>query len=860
MLNPERWQKVKEIFDAALKRAPNELSSFLDEACGGDQELRREVENLLLSAENAGSFMERPAVGEVAEKFISENNGLKIGECFNHYEIIEQIGAGGMGKVYLAKDKKLDRRVAIKFLNEKYSGHEANILRFVQEAKAASALNHPNILVIHEIGEKENLSYIISEFVEGVTLREIFKEKTLQLPEILDISTQVAGALSAAHAARIVHRDIKPENIMIRPDGYVKILDFGLAKLLEQKNKSLIGLEGTTARQSETAKGIILGTVNYMSPEQAKGEPVDGRTDIFSFGVLIYEMVAGRTPFAGDSLSETFANLINAAPLPLSRFSPDVPDELQGIVSKMLRKNKDERYQTMKSLLADLKILKKRLEFEAEFGEFIVPPSGGRLKRDRSKRSQPEFVQTVEKKLSEDITLNKKSIAVLPFAILGLKENDEYLGLGLADALITQLSRTKQLLVRPTSAVRQYANAPIETTTIGRELRVGSVLEGSLQRAGERLRLTVQLVNIEAETPVWAEKFDAPFTNIFDVQDEIALQVADALLLNLNSGEQEQLKSRWTENFEAYQLYLRARYYLARTEPDTLLKAIDLFRETIAIEPQAAPAYAGLAESYIFASFLSGTHGMLPKAREAAQKAIELDSRSAEAHVALGVVKEIYDWDWHGAEKEFKRAIEINPNYSMTYRHYGILLVGLRRFDEAFAMFQKGLHIDPLSLPLNAYFGLAYLCVNEPELAAEQCRKALDLDPNFLPALGFLSQAFVEKGDFENAVKTALRQCELQRAPISLSNLAYAYACNGQTEEARKILAELEAPRHGYPLFSALVYLALNEREKVWECLDKAFKERVVLLPNWLNSDPRFQALRDEPRFQELIERIGWPS
>jgi serine/threonine protein kinase/Flp pilus assembly protein TadD len=351
----EKWQKVREIFDSALRQKPDERRRFVDNACGEDKTLLAEVESLLASLDGAESFMETPAVAKVADVIEAETKQLERGKCFGHYEIIKQIGTGGMGKIYLARDKKLDRRVAFKILNENFSAHESNLDRFIQEAKAASALNHPNILVIHEIGEAEGMNYIVSEFIDGKTLREVLHEKTLKRSEVLDIAVQIVNALCTAHEAHLVHRDIKPENVMIRPDGLVKVLDFGLAKLVEPKNKSVLGLEESTARKNLTAKGVILGTVNYMSPEQAKGERVDERTDIFSFGVVIYEMIAGRTPFAGESHSETFANLINVEPPPLSRFSSKTPDELQRIVSKTLRKNKVERYPTMRDLLTDLK-------------------------------------------------------------------------------------------------------------------------------------------------------------------------------------------------------------------------------------------------------------------------------------------------------------------------------------------------------------------------------------------------------------------------------------------------------------------------------------------------------------------------
>ncbi len=371
----DKWQKVREIFDSALRRQPVERRKFVRQACGDNKTLLAEVESLLSSLDSAKIFLETPAVALVADIIEAEAKQLERGKCFGHYEIIAPIGAGGMGEVYLARDKKLDRQVAVKILNEEFAAHESNLQRFTQEAKAASALNHPNILVIHEIDESGETHYIVSEYVEGVTLRESFNQKTLKLPEILDISIQIAGALCTAHEAHIVHRDIKPENIMLRPDGYIKILDFGLAKLVGQ-NKSFVNQTNDSRRQNETTKGLILGTVNYMSPEQAKGAHIDERTDIFSFGVLIYEMIAGRTPFAGDSMPETLANLINSEPPPLSNFAEAVPNEMQRIVAKMLRKNADERYQTMKELLADLKDLRKN----PVSGEHSIesPPSGAK--------------------------------------------------------------------------------------------------------------------------------------------------------------------------------------------------------------------------------------------------------------------------------------------------------------------------------------------------------------------------------------------------------------------------------------------------------------------------------------------------
>ena len=369
----EKWRQVRKVFDDVLRHRPEERRRFVNKVCGDDKTLLAEVESLLSSHYSAESFLETPAVAEVANMIEIEPKKLEAGKSFGHYEIIKQIGVGGMGEVYLARDKKLDRNVAIKILNEEFSQDESNLQRFVSEAKAASALNHPNILTVYEFGEAEHARFIVSEYIEGKTLREIIRASRLRLPEILDISIQITGALSAAHKAHLVHRDIKPENIMVRPDDYVKVLDFGLAKLVEQKNKSLLSSEEPTVRHNLTAKGVVVGTVNYMSPEQARGERVDERTDIFSLGVSVYEMLAGKPPFAGGNAIETMGSILNKDPAPLSRITPEVPQELERIINKTLRKDPEERYQTAKDLLIDLKDVRQNLEFQNKLERTAAP-------------------------------------------------------------------------------------------------------------------------------------------------------------------------------------------------------------------------------------------------------------------------------------------------------------------------------------------------------------------------------------------------------------------------------------------------------------------------------------------------------
>ncbi len=420
-MDAKRWQKIKGLFDAAVELDEKNRAKFLAEACGGDNELLAEVEKMLDSYKESESFLEEPAALAVAELILDSNAKLSAGRTIGHYEIVKQIGVGGMGEVYLAKDNKLDRNVAIKILNEEYSAHDSNLERFSREAKAASALNHPNILVIYEIGEFDQINYIASEYVKGKTLREVIKGSPMKTSEVLDIAIQIAGALSAAHTERIIHRDIKPENIMVRPDGYVKVLDFGLAKLIENEKPSF-GSEHATKKLNHTAKGVIMGTVNYMSPEQAKAEKVDERTDIFSLGVLIYEMITGRTPFDGDSPAETLANLINKDPQPLSRYVSHVPGEMQRIVAKTLRKNKDERYQTMKGLLADLKELKDSLAFDEKLER--SRPSGENETAMLQETTAEANIQTAATENRFSQAIKKRSLLVSaalgPLLVVGL--------------------------------------------------------------------------------------------------------------------------------------------------------------------------------------------------------------------------------------------------------------------------------------------------------------------------------------------------------------------------------------------------------------------------------------------------------
>ncbi len=884
----ENWQKVKAIFDSAVEVAPDDRSAFLNDACADDEELRREVETLLASSDEAESFMETPFAGEIAGLILgTPPNQLKNGQVFNHYKIVRQIGVGGMGEVYLAQDQKLDRKVAIKILNEKFSRHESNLERFIREAKAASALNHPNILVIHEIGENEAANYIVSEFIEGVTLREIVNESPMKSSEVLGIAIQIANALDAAHQAHIVHRDIKPENVMIRPDGFVKILDFGLAKLVEQK---AVGFEASTVKQNQTAKGVILGTVNYMSPEQAKGESVDERTDIFSFGAVIYEMLAGRTPFAGDSVPETFANLINAEPQPLSRYAANVPEELRRIVAKTLRKNKDERYQTMKGLLADLKDLRENLAFDERLEKSHSSDTENATKVFQATTGDANL-QTAETNSSfaGQIKLRKplaafalsvlltafgfgvwyftnfsanpkqiESIAVMPFVNESGNADNEYLTDGMTETLISSLSQLPNLNVKARSSVFRYKGKDATAQTIGKELNVQAILNGRVVQRGDRLTLSLELVDAQTENVIWSDQYNRGQADLISLQSEIARDISDKLRVKLSGADEQKLTKKYTENLEAYKLYLQGRFYLNKRTAKDIWKSIEYFEQAIAVDPNYALGYAGIADARALLSVYRGAppHETKPKAKEAALKALSLDKDLAEAHVALGTILHDYDYDFAGAEREFKLAIELDPNYAAAHQNYGILFSTLGRHEEALAEYHRALEIDPFSLIFNRGYGERLIYARRYDDAIAQLKKTLEMDAGFVSTHYSLAVAYQIKGNYAEAVEEFAKFQELTGEPQTAAAIRENYAKNGWQGFLRMITEEglqFITPWHNVAIFHA----ALGDKDKAFAELNKSYERRESLMLR-LKVDPRFDPLRDDPRYQDLLRRVGF--
>jgi serine/threonine protein kinase/Tfp pilus assembly protein PilF len=742
-----------------------------------------------------------------------------IGKTVSHYKIVEKLGEGGMGVVYKAQDTKLDRMVALKFLPKNLLCDDEAKTRFEHEAKAASALNHPNITTIYEIDEVESECFICMEYVEGKSIKELIKERTLSIEKILKIAIQIAEGLNAAHKKGIVHRDIKSDNIMLTDEGLVKIMDFGLAKL---KGVSKLTKTGTT-----------VGTIQYMSPEQAQGMEVNQRSDIFSFGVVLYEMITGQLPFKGEHEAAIIYSIINEPPQPLARYKANVPEGLQRIVGKAMEKNREERYQHVDDMLADLRKIKRSLESTVE------QPS--------TKKPQP-------------------SIAVLPFTNLSADKEQEYFCDGMAEEIINALSQVEDLRVVARTSAFSFRGKEIDIREIGKKLSVQALLEGSVRKAGNRVRITAQLINVSDGYHLWSERFDRDLADVFAIQDEISLAIVDKLKVKLLGDEKAKMLKRYTQNLEAYDLYLKGRYHWNRRTPEALKKAMAHFEQVIQKDPDYVLAHAGLADCY---SMLAQVRVLppkeaFPKAKAMASKALEIDESLAEAHTSLAFVLSTFDWDWAGAEREFRRAIELNPNYATAHQWFAMMLRALNRTFEAVQEIEKALELDPLSLIVNTAAGYVYLHAGHEDKAVEQAEKILDMDSTF----GFAHLILVDVNERRRKYYEAVEECLKGYSFVGflsqheVANLRETYASSGRIGYLRRWLEIMQSKaEQGQVLYygMAALYARLDETEKAIDYLEKAYEEHDYDL-NDLLVDDVFEKLRSNPRFVQLIKKIGFPE
>ncbi len=830
---------------------------------------------------------------------------LEKDTTISHYKILSEIGKGGMGEVYLAQDTKLNRQVAIKFLSNEFSKDADKLNRFVQEAQAASALNHPNIIIIHEIGEFENLNYIATEFIEGKTLDKHLKANSMNLGKILDIAIQIASALDEAHTAGIVHRDIKPDNVMIRENGLAKILDFGIAKLTEKQSPE-IESEDATAIQVNTTPGMIIGTANYMSPEQAKGKEVDKRTDIFSFGVVIYEMLSGELPFEGETPMEIIAAIINKEPKPLN--DSEIPSEIKKIISKTLRKDRDERYQTIKGLLADLKDVKKELDFQDKLDKTIQPDRDeSETQMFQATTAAEQQQTTADEKLNDSITIKKSglskalvgvlavllisaivlgywyfssgsqinSIAVMPFVNESGNEDIEYLSDGMTETLISSLTEIPNLSVKARSTVFYYKGKNKTPKEIGDELGVEAVLLGRLVQRGDDLKLSLELVDTSTLDAIWSETYDRKMTDLVTLQSEIARNVSEKLRLKLTTSEQEKVARSGTASSEAQQLNLKGIFHFnkrkGRNGRKEMERSVRFYKQAIEKDPNYALAYAGLAASYSLMPYLHNYNSReyLPKGKEAAQKALKLDPDLAEAHAALGNIL-LYSFDWDGAEQSYLKAIEVNPKYAKAYQWYADYLESKGMFDEALKNYEKALELDPLDLVTNNSKIRNLLAVEKFDKALSPSKKFIEMFPESPLGPEFLYSAYLGKGMEREAMeqfwimvgKYGVPEAGIQKAKDIYKKGGLDGLRRKQLEnQLAGIETSLEKDKNAFIKYDpiARAYGRMKDKEKTLEYLNKAYQQRDPLLTD-LKRERRFDFLNNEPEYQELLKKIGFPE
>jgi serine/threonine protein kinase/TolB-like protein/Tfp pilus assembly protein PilF len=896
-MTPERWQQIAAIFEAALQHDTRARSAYVIEACGDDRELRREVEEMLAAHDRSSRFMEEPAAAVAARLVTNTGGDSLIGRSISHYKVLSLLGRGGMGEVYLAEDTRLGRKVALKLLPDEFANDAQRLARFRQEARAASALSHPNIVTIHEIGEADSLHFMTTEFVDGQSVRQYAAKRTIELTTALDIAVQVASALAAAHDVGVVHRDIKPDNIMIRPDRLVKVLDFGLAKLAEGSDPAP-ATEASTKLMVNTEPGVVMGTANYMSPEQARGAEVDGRTDIWSLGVILYEMISGRIPFEGDTPAEVLSRILQKDPKPLARYAPEAPEELERIVTKSLAKDREGRYQTIKDLLIDLQTLRRQLELKAELERTVQPDEPETTAAQQKVTLAATRQQTVPATSSAEYIVGEvkrhktgvlialavvitaavgiyvynsragrqiNSLAVLPLINGTGDPNSDYLAEGITESLIDSLSQLPNLRVNSLNSVLRYQGREADAQTVGRELGVDAVVTGRIMHRDDGLVVSVEMVDVRDNSRIWGKRYDRKLSELLAVQNEISHEVLAKLRLRLTGEQEKRATKRYTENTEAYQLYLRGRYHWNRRAIDDIWKGLENFQRAIKLDPNFALAYSGLADSYM-AMILGGPFGQpkrppmpLAEARQkwgpAARRAVELDPDLAEAHTSLGMGLEWLEWDFAGAEREYKRGIELNPDYPTGHQRYGVFLVLSGRSDEGLRELKRALELDPASLPINADLG-SYLCgtLGQTDEGLEQLKKTVELAPNWPRIHALLSNCYAERGMWNEAVQEMVSI----GAPGFVPRIRM-LAATGKRDEAFRIIAEMkEQSKQQYvsPLAFANVYATLGEKEQAFEYLEKAYAERFPFLRGVKVGRP-WDSLRSDPRFTDLLKRIG---
>jgi eukaryotic-like serine/threonine-protein kinase len=788
---------------------------------------------------------------------------LTPGTRLGSYEILSPLGAGGMGEVYRARDHRLDRDVAIKVLPEAFAGNPEALRRFEREAKAVAALSHPNILAIHEFGDSGGVRFAVIELLEGETLRDRLKRAALGWRKAAEIAAAIADALTAAHAKGIVHRDLKPENIFLTSGGLVKILDFGIARVTKQG----LARETAVAADAETevvhtTPGVVVGTVGYMSPEQLRGEPVDGRSDIFSLGCVLYEMVSGQKAFGRKSAAESITAVLKEDPPELAGSGRQVPPDVDRVITHCVEKRPEERFQSARDLAFALRTI------ASTTGTFQAV-----AKTPEQKWRTPIRVAGVLVVLLLGAVFfwlwtrqpnGVRSVAVLPFVNVGGDPNAEYLSDGITEGIINNLAQLPNMAVMSRSSVYRYKRPDVDPQAAGKELKVEAVLMGRVTHRGEQLSVSAELVETRSNRQIWGEQYNQRLTDVMAIQEQISQEISDKLRVRLTGEDKKRLTKRFTENSEAYGLYLKGRYEWNKQTLDGMQTGIEFFQQAIKKDSRYALAYAGLADAYaLLADYnVLPAKEVMPRAKTAAMKALEIDDAIPEAHASLGWAKLTLDWDWPGAEKEFKRSLELNPNYATAHEWYGEYLTTAGRGDEARASMKRAHELEPASLPISVALASTLYYTRQYDQAIEQCRRAVLMDPQFKGGHVFLGRALEQKGSYAEAIAELKQALQLSEGDSNeLAALGQAYAQSGNRAEAQKILKELmqrSARTYVQPMWMAAIDAALGDKEEAIHWLRQAVGDRSVWLI-YLKVDPSFDDLRPDARFTDLVQQAGLP-